>query len=70
MKTRILFSSREGQTREIAEYLASELKELQDQHEDAIRAQGRANRELSDAKTDLTVAKERATSMASRQAEL
>ena len=52
------------------ESLASELKELQDQHEDAIRAQGRANRELSDAKTDLTVAKERATSMASRQAEL
>ena len=32
-------------------------------HEDAIRAQGRANRELSDAKTDLTVAKERATSI-------
>ena len=52
------------------ESLALELKELQDQHEDAIRAQGRANRELSDAKTDLTVAKERATSMASRQAEL
>ncbi|HIC1895889.1 menaquinone-dependent protoporphyrinogen IX dehydrogenase [Citrobacter freundii] len=28
MKTLILFSSRDGQTREIAEYLASELKEL------------------------------------------
>ena len=28
------------------ESLALELKELQDQHEDAIRAQGRANREL------------------------
>ncbi|MBD5752213.1 protoporphyrinogen oxidase, partial [Citrobacter freundii] len=28
MKTLILFSSRDGQTREISEYLASELKEL------------------------------------------
>ena len=61
-------AAEEAKTR--MESLASELKELQDQHEDAIRAQGRANRELSDAKTDLTVAKERATSMASRQAEL
>ena len=28
MKTLILFSTRDGQTREIASYLASELKEL------------------------------------------
>ena len=53
-----------------AEELAAGLGELRTQHDGAVRAQGKASHELSDARLELAMAKERAKNLTSREREL
>lgn len=54
---------------EHAEELAAELEERASAHEEAVRAAGRANHELSDARLELAMAKERVGNLRTRTAE-
>ena len=56
--------------RERADELAAALSERSEEHEEAIREQGRASRELSDARLELAMATERRGSLATREREL
>ena len=56
--------------RERADELASALSERSEEHEEAIREQGRTSRELSDARLELAMATERRGSLATREREL
>ena len=58
------------EARERADELAAELSERSDAHEEAIREQGRASRELSDARLELAMASERRGNLATREREL
>ncbi|MCI2085587.1 MAG: chromosome segregation protein SMC [Olsenella sp.] len=53
-----------------AEELAGGLGDLRTQHDEAVRAQGKASHELSDARLELAMAKERAKNLSSREREL
>ena len=53
-----------------SEELAASLVETSGSHEDAIRAQGKASHELSDARIELATAGERRNSLSSREREL
>ena len=56
--------------REEADELASQLSDRSEEHEAAIREQGRASRALSDARLELARATERKASLTSREAQL
>ncbi|HIY51295.1 MAG TPA: chromosome segregation protein SMC [Candidatus Olsenella avicola] len=56
--------------RERADELAASLSERSEEHEEAIREQGRASRALSDARLELAMATERRGSLATREREL
>ena len=53
-----------------AEELAAGLGDLRTQHDEAVRAQGKASHELSDARLELAMAKERAKNLSTREREL
>ena len=58
------------EARELADELAATLSEQNDAHQEAIAAQGKASRALSDARLELAMASERRANLASRESEL
>ena len=56
--------------RERADALATELSEKSDAHQEAVAAQGKASRELSDARLELAMASERRANLETRASEL